>query len=71
MSDQKWLTPEQVADDPRIPHFNADWIRRQLRKGRLRGSLVGNRWLIPDGALSEMLEAHTNQPRPKKKRDVA
>lgn len=71
MSDTRWLTPEQVAADPRLPRFNADWVRRQLRAGRLRGSLVGNRWLVPEGAVDELLEAQTNQPRGKKKRSVA
>jgi hypothetical protein len=68
MSEIQWQTPEQVAQDPRVPHFNAAKIRQLLRKGTLRGSQVGNRWFVPTGALDEMLEAHTNQPRAKKKR---
>lgn len=70
----RWLTPEQVAKDPRLPLGNADWVRRQLRRGTLRGSLVDGRWLVPEGAVEEMLEAKSNQPRRsngKKKRDVA
>lgn len=70
MSETRWLTPEQVATDPRLPRFNADWVRRQLRAGRLRGSLVGNRWLVPADAIDELLEAQTNQPRGKKRRSA-
>lgn len=66
----KWLTPEQVAEDPRVPLGNADWVRSQLRKGRLRGSLINRRWLIPEDALDEMLEAANNQPRRKRRRSA-
>ena len=41
-----WLTPEQVAQDPRLPIGNADWVRKQLNAGRLEGSKVGGRWLV-------------------------
>ena len=67
MSD-KWLTPEQVAADPRLPRFNADWVRKQLRAGRLRGSLVGNRWLVPEDAVDELLEAGSNDTRRRRRR---
>jgi hypothetical protein len=64
----KWMTPEQVAADPTIPVGNADWIRKQLRKGALRGSRTGGRWLVPEGAVEEMLEKHSNVVRRRKKR---
>jgi excisionase family DNA binding protein len=64
----KWLTPEQVAADPRLPRYNADWIRKQLRSGNLRGSRPGGRWLIPEDAIDEMLERKSNVVRRKKKR---
>lgn len=66
----RWLTPEQAAAETPLARFNADWIRRQLRQGKLRGSLIGNRWFIPEDAIGELLDAHTNQPRGKKKRAV-
>lgn len=66
----KWYTPEQIANDPRLPYGNADWVRAQLRRGRLEGSLVGNRWLIPEGALDAMLDAGKNQPRRKRRRSA-
>ena len=71
MSELDWMTPEQVAQDPRIPHFNAAKIRQLLRKGTLRGSHIGTRWYVPAGALDEMLEAHTNQPQPRGKKKRA
>lgn len=68
MSDTKWLTPEQVAADPRLPRFNADWVRKQLRAGRLRGSLVGNRWLVPEDAIDDLLSAGSNDTRKRRRR---
>ena len=67
----RWLTPEQVAQDPRLPRRNADWVRKQLKRGSLRGSRVDGRWYVPEDAIDEMFEAKTNRPRGKKKRDVA
>lgn len=69
MSELKWQTPEQAATDPRYPNLgNVDWFRKQLRAGRLRGSLVSGRWYIPDGAVAEMLEAATNDTRKRRRR---
>lgn len=53
-----YLTPEQAAE--RLPIGNADWFRAQLRRGRLRGSKVGGRWLVAEDAIAEMVEAGTN-----------
>lgn len=54
----KWLTPEEAAS--RLPVGNADWFREQLRKGSLRGSKVGGRWLVDETAIDEMVEAGSN-----------
>ncbi|MBM0128048.1 helix-turn-helix domain-containing protein [Pimelobacter simplex] len=54
-----YLTPEQAAE--RLPFGNADWIRMQLRAGRLRGSRIGGRWLIEPAAIEEMVAAGSNR----------
>lgn len=56
---QNYLTPEQAAE--LLPFGNPDWIRAQLRAGRLRGSKVGGRWLVEPAALEEMVSAGSNQ----------
>lgn len=53
-----YLTPEQAAEI--LPFGNADWIRMQLRAGRLRGSKVAGRWLVEESAITEMVEAGSN-----------
>jgi hypothetical protein len=53
-----YLTPEEAAD--RLPFGNADWVRAQLRTGRLRGSKVGGRWVTDQDAIDEMVKAGTN-----------
>lgn len=67
----KWLTPEQVAADPRLPRGNADWVRKQLRSGRLRGSLIDGRWYVPEDSIEEMLQSGTNDTRRRRKRAVS
>lgn len=62
----KWLTPEEAAK--RLPVGNADWFREQLRRGNLRGSKVGGRWLVSEAAIDEMVEAGSNSTRRRRKR---
>lgn len=71
MSDVRWLTPEQVAADPRLPGRNADWVRKMLRAGKMRGSLIDGRWYVPEDAIAEMFESGTNQPTRKRRRRAA
>lgn len=61
-----YLTPEQAAE--LLPFGNADWVRMQLRAGRLRGSKVGGRWLVEESAVAEMVEAGTNSTRRRRRR---
>jgi hypothetical protein len=68
---ERWLTPEQVAADPRLPRGNADWVRKQLRAGRLRGSLIDGRWYVAESAIDEMFTSADNDPRKRKRRRVA
>jgi excisionase family DNA binding protein len=69
VSDVAYLTPEQAAD--RLPIGNADWIRHQLRAGRLRGSKIGGRWLVEEQAIADMVAAGTNTPTRRRRRRAA
>lgn len=64
-----WLTPEQAA--ARLPVGNPDWFRAQLRRGLLRGSKIGGRWLVDESAIDEMVEAGSNSTRRRRRRDAA
>lgn len=68
-TDTKYLTPEEAAD--RLPVGNADWVRMQLRAGRLRGSKVGGRWVVEEAAIHEMVEAGSNSTRRRRRRETA
>lgn len=61
-----YLTPEQAAE--RLPFGNADWIRMQLRAGRLAGSKVGGRWVVEESAIDDMVDAGTNVTRRRRRR---
>lgn len=63
-----YLTPEQAAE--RLPVGNADWFREQLRKGALRGSKVGGRWLVAEDAIDEMVEAGSNSTSRRRRKRV-
>lgn len=62
----RYLTPEQAAT--RLPFGNADWIRMQLRAGRLRGSKIAGRWLVEEGAIDEMVQGGTNSTARRRRR---
>lgn len=62
----RYLTPSQAADQ--LPVGNADWIRMQLRTGRLRGSKIGGRWVVEESAIAEMVEAASNSTRRRARR---
>lgn len=67
---RQYLTPEQAAE--LLPYGNADWIRQQLRRGALRGSKVGGRWMVEESAIDEMVEAASNSTtRRRRRRSVA
>lgn len=61
-----YLSPEQAA--ARLPIGNADWVRQQLRAGRLRGSKLGGRWVVEEAALEDLVEAGTNSTRRRRQR---
>lgn len=62
----RYLTPEQVAD--RLPTGNADWVRAQLRTGKMRGAKIGGRWWAEESAITEMVEEHSNRPGRRRRR---
>ncbi|HJR88888.1 MAG TPA: hypothetical protein VJ782_01850 [Aeromicrobium sp.] len=61
-----YLTPEQAAE--KLPRFNADFIRIQLRKGALEGFKVGGRWFTTEAAIDAMVAAGSNSQRRRKGR---
>lgn len=61
-----YLTPEQAAEI--LPFGNADWIRMQLRAGRLAGSKVGGRWLVEEQAIKDMVAAGSNSQTRRRRR---
>lgn len=67
MSD--YLTPEQAAE--MLPFGNADWVRDQLRTGRLEGFKVRGRWMTTVEAVRAMVAGGSNSTRRRKQRRVA
>lgn len=66
----EWLTPEAAAKE--LPFGNADWIREQLRTGRLGGSKVRGRWMTTVEDIKAMVAKGSNSTtRRRKQRSVA
>lgn len=64
-----YLTPEEAAKI--LPRGNADWIRAQLRAGRLEGSKIGGCWVTTEAAVHAMVAAASNvQPRRRRRRSI-
>ena len=55
------LTLEQAELVP--PYYKADWYRRKLRAGKIRGSKVGGRWFVEDTAIQELFDKGSNLPK--------
>lgn len=60
MTDQKFLTPQQVADRLQISRVT---VLDYLRKGRLKGHRVGKLWRIKEEDLEAFLEAGADEDR--------
>jgi excisionase family DNA binding protein len=65
-----YLTVQEVAEMARCEHRT---VRRAIRKGELKASLIGGRWIVKVTAVEEWFEACANsrigippssQPRP-------
>ncbi len=59
MSDEKLLTPVDVADRLQI---NERTVTQWLRKGHLRGFKAGKEWRVSVKDLESYLEAGANKP---------
>jgi excisionase family DNA binding protein len=60
MTDQRLLTPEQVADRLQISRVT---VMDYLRKGRLKGHRVGKLWRVKEEDLEAFLEGSTEEDR--------
>jgi excisionase family DNA binding protein len=58
MTDQRLLTPEQVADRLQISRVT---VMDYLRKGRLKGHRVGKLWRIKEEDLEAFLEGEPTE----------
>ncbi len=65
----EWLTPEQAAKE--LPFGNADWVREQLRTGRLGGSKIAGRWMTTVEDIQAMVAAGSNSTTRRRKRRAA
>ena len=71
MTDEpKYLTPKEAAK--RLPVGNADWVREQMRSGRLEAAKVGGRWVTTPEWIDAMVQAGSNSTtRRRRRREVA
>ncbi len=56
-----YLTVQEVAELARCEHRT---VRRAIRDGELRASLIGGRWIVKDTPLEEWIEGCANDRRP-------
>lgn len=52
------MTVSEVADQLRLTTWT---VRAMVRRGELRGSFIGGRWLIRVEDIDVLLNAHANQ----------
>lgn len=64
-----WLTPEQAAE--LLPFGNADWVRDQLRTGRLGGSKISGRWVTTEEDIKAMVAGGSNSQTRRRRRRAA
>jgi excisionase family DNA binding protein len=53
-----YLTVQEVAELARCEHRT---VRRAIREGELRASLVGGRWIVKDTAVEEWIDGCANE----------
>jgi excisionase family DNA binding protein len=56
-----YLTIQEVAELARCEHRT---VRRAIRDGELRASLIGGRWIVKDTAVDEWIDGCANDRRP-------
>src|SRR4051794_8064002 len=59
MESSPYLTVQEVAELARCEHRT---VRRAIRTGELKASLIGGRWIVRDSAVDEWFEACANGP---------
>lgn len=61
MVSSPYLTFQEVAELARCEHRT---VRRAIRSGQLKASLIGGRWIVRDTAVEEWIEACANSRGP-------
>jgi excisionase family DNA binding protein len=56
-----YLTVQEVAELARCEHRT---VRRAIKKGELRASLIGGRWIVKNTAVDEWIDGCANEGRP-------
>jgi excisionase family DNA binding protein len=56
-----YLTVQEVAELARCEHRT---VRRAIKKGELRASLIGGRWIVKNTAVDEWIDGCANERRP-------
>lgn len=54
-----YLTVQEVAELARCEHRT---VRRAIRNGQLKASLIGGRWIVRESAVQEWFDACANTP---------
>ena len=54
------LTLKEAEQFP--PYYKADWYRRKLTAGKIRGSKVGGQWFIEKAEIEALFKAGSNLP---------
>jgi len=59
VSSSPYLTVQEVAELARCEHRT---VRRAIKSGALKASLIGGRWIVRDTAVEDWIEACANGP---------
>ncbi len=67
VSSSPYLTVHEVAELARCEHRT---VRRAIRDGELKASLIGGRWIVKDSAVEEWFELCANSRPPMRARSA-
>jgi excisionase family DNA binding protein len=68
VSSSPYLTVQEVAELARCEHRT---VRRAIRDGQLKASLIGGRWIVKDSAVEDWFELCANSREPVRARPSA